>query len=204
MANQVQPEGPAREDSAHFRSEDPSGSDAFILTLLLALAAFSLSYILSGRTDGFLELGVWVFSLVFCSYLIADSIYGIVKRKGEWLGGLLVDGDGIVDRSSWVSVGRVYWHEIKAIYPINPSYFGLPMPRHVIGLDVKDSYIRRRSARIRFKVWLNRHFFRAPDIQLSCKCLKGSWGRILSVLQDRLWKHELRSISEAKQLESGS
>ncbi len=201
MENGIQPKHPSTEDSVHFRSEDSSGSDAFRMNLLLALAVFSLAYILSGRIDGLFELGVWVFCLVFCTYLIADRIYGIVKAKGKGLRGVLVDGDGILDRSSWVSVGRVYWHEIKAIYPINPSFFGIPLPRQGIGLDVRDSFILRRSARIRLKVWLNRKVFRAPDIQLSSGKLRTRREQILLVLQDALRRYELRSISEAKNLD---
>lgn len=203
MENGIQPKQHSGEDSVHFRSEDSSGSDAFRLNLLLVLAVFSLAYILSGRIDGLLELGVWVFCLVFCTYLIADSIYGIVKAKGKGLRGVLVDGDGILDRSSWVSVGRVYWHEIKTIYPINPSFFGIPLPRQVIGLDVRDGFLLRRSARIRFKVWLNRKVFRTPDIQLSSGKLRKSRTQVLFVLQEGLRQYELRSISEAKELDPG-
>jgi hypothetical protein len=76
--------------------------------------------------------------------------------------------------------------------------------RQNIGLDVTDSYLQRGSAWIRFKVWLRRHFTRSGDLEVRAKTLKGSRDEILKVLQDGLRDHELRFISEAKELESGS
>jgi len=187
--------GPLEEGSVHFRSEDRSLSGTFHLALALGLVILSLAFLLSGQVNNFLEALPWIFFLVFSSCLFADFVYDAIR--GRDVRGLLVDGDGIVDRSSWAAVGRIYWPEIKAIY-------GLPRSTALIGVDVTDSYLQRKSARIRFKVWLRRRIFRSPDFQVSEGYLKDSRERILKVLQNGLSEYELRSVSEAKELESGS
>jgi hypothetical protein len=100
-------------------------------------------------------------------------------------------------------VGRISWHEIRAFYPLNPSLFGVPVPRLFIGLGVTDSYLQRKSALIRFRVWFRRHFSSSGDLEVPAKILKGRRDEILQVLQDGLGQYGLRSISEAKELESG-
>jgi len=204
MGKQAPPEKLYEKGVILFRSEDPSGFDAFKLTLFMGSAVFSLAYLLSGRVDAPLEFAAWAFVLLFSSYLIADGTYNVIRWWGKDLGGFLVDGDGIEDRSSWSSLGRVYWPEIKVVFPVNPSFLGLPMAHYLIGLKVTDSYLQRKPTWIRFRIWLNRKVFRTPDLQISSKRLRNSPERILRVLQDQLREYELRSISEGKELESGS
>jgi hypothetical protein len=193
-----------------FRSEG-SPSDAFRLAVYVWLAAIPLSGLLSGVVDGFpgfpeLVVGffILVFILVFFSYPIASGTYNAIQVKGTDLGGLWVKSDGIVDRSSWGRFCRVHWPEIKVIYPANKTFFGVPMGRQFIGLEVTDSYLQRKPTWIRFRIWMNRKVFKAPDLRFSTRRLRDSRERILLALQDGLRQYELRSISEAKELEGGS
>jgi hypothetical protein len=205
MPTQAPPNQASQEEgSILFRSEDPSGSDAFRITVFMGTAAFSLAYLLSGRVSRPLELFAWAFILVFSSYFIANATYNVIRWWGKDLGGFLVDGDGVVDQSSWSGFGRVFWREIKAIDPVTSSFFGLPMRMKLIGIEVTDSYVNRRPTWIRFRIWMNRKVFKSPDLHFSSKRLKNSHERILRELQDRLREYELRSISEAKELESGN
>ena len=203
-AKETLPSQGSEEDSILFRSEDPSGSDAFRITVFMGTAAFSLAYLLSGRVNSPLELFAWAFVLLFSSYFIANATYNVIRGWGKNLGGFLVDGDGVVDQSSWSGFGRVYWREIKAIDPVKSSFFGLPMGLKVIGIEVTDSYVSRRPAWIRFRIWLNRKAFRSPGLQFSSKYLQNSPERILRELQDRLREYELHLISAGKDLESGN
>ncbi|MBT8397626.1 MAG: hypothetical protein HKO65_01880 [Gemmatimonadetes bacterium] len=191
------------ETSILFRAEIASGWEGFRLTVFMGTAVFSLSYLLSGRVNSPLELFAWVFCLVFSSYLIADATYNVIRLWGKDLGGFLADADGVLDRSSWSAFGRVFWPEIRAIYPIPSSFLGTSKASPLIGLDVMDSYVKRRPAWIRFRIWLNRRVFRTPDLQFSSKNLRNSPERILRELQDRLEDYELRSISMGKELERG-
>ena len=197
MTEEVLPEGPLEEGSVHFQSAGNTTLRAVAICLVLVMA--SLWLLLSDGPLG--EKAFGVLGSVFFGSVTVIHLFNLAR--GKKLGGLWVDGDGIVDRTSYSPMGRVYWHEIKAIYPINPSFFGIPLPRQGIGLDVRDSYILRRSARIRFKVWLNKKVFRAPDIQLSSGKLRNSRTQVLFVLQRGLRQYELRSISEGKELDPG-
>jgi hypothetical protein len=154
--------------------------------------------------DGILEHLAWVLILVFSTYFMADGTYNVAKLKWDESGGLMVDAEGIVNRSSWDGFGRVYWHEVKAIYPVRPLFFKLSTRHLLYGLDVTDSYLARKPRWIRFRILMNRRFLKAPDLQFSSRNLRESPQWILEVLQDRLQEYELRSISEAKELESGS
>jgi hypothetical protein len=203
MDEQSQPHPLSEVDPVLFRPES-SGSDAFRLTVYLGVAVFSLSYLLSGRVDGILEYLAWVLILVFSNYFMADGTYNVAKLKWDESGGLMVDAEGIVDRSSWDGFGRVFWHEIKTIFPVSRSFFKLPTRHGLIGIDVTDSYLARKPRWIRFRISMNRRVFKAPDLQLSSRNLRETPEWILKVLQDRFHQYELLSISAAKQLESGN
>ncbi|MFC1790860.1 hypothetical protein ACFL0I_00115 [Gemmatimonadota bacterium] len=91
---------------------------------------------------------------------------------------------------------------MKAVYPIDritlsQVFLDFSWDGSHIGLDVRDSYLRRRPA------WMRLLSNRSGHLLLSSQNLKGNRDEILRVLQERLEQYELRSVSEAKQLESG-
>ena len=115
-----------------------------------------------------------------------------------------MDEEGIVDRTDRFPNGQVLWSEIKAIRRVNKSILGIPLGGWMIGLDVSDTFLRRKPALKRFRVWFNRHIKNKADIYLYTGGISQSRDEILTVLQDRFDRYEIRSISEAKQLESGN
>ena len=202
MEDGILPEGPLEDDSVQFQPSGNTKRRAVALSLAMTLA--SLWLFLADLPSGSFHKVFSFLAFVFFGSLTVIHLFNLVK--GKELGGLLVDGDGIVARNSYSPIGRIYWHEIKAVYPVDKASLpGLPKENLGIGLDVTDSYLQRRSAGMRRNVWMSRHVFRwMPDILISSITLKGSRGEILKVLQNGLRRHELRSISEAKELESGS
>jgi hypothetical protein len=200
MTDEVLPDSPRGEESVHFQSVENLTFKA--VAICLAFILVSLWLLLSGWGNGLFEVSLGILGLAFFGSV--TILHLINLAKGQRLGGLLVNGDGIVDRTSYSPVGRVFWSEIKAIYPVRKSFFpGFAKDLPVIGLDVTDSYLQRTSAKVRRSIWWTRHIFRAPDIQISAKTLNASRETILRVLEDGLRQYELRSISEAKELKSG-
>ena len=200
MKDEVLPEGPLEEDAVHFQSERRTPLRAVAIGSVFVLV--SLWLLLSDGLFGLFQQTVIVLALVFFGFVTVTHLSHL--GKGKALGGLLVDGDGIVDRTTYSPIGRVYWHEIKAIYPVEKTFFpGFSTDLPVIGLDVTDSFLQRKPAKIRRNVWWTRHVFRAPDIQIPSKTLTASREEILRALEGGLRQYELRSIWEAKQLESG-
>ena len=198
MTDEVLPESPPEEGPVHFLQA--KGSTLRVFAISLALILGSLGLRLSGWPLPSLIETVSFGCLVVFPAVIAGQLYDLAT--GNRPAGLLVDGDGIVDRTTTDSVGRVYWEEIKAVYPVSQSFFpGFAKDLPVIGLDVTDSYLQRTSAGKRRKFWWTK---RVPNIQIPSQLLRGSRDEILKVLQDRLEQYELRSVSEAKRLESGS
>jgi hypothetical protein len=195
------PEAP-REDSILFRREDPSGWDAFRLTLYFGFAVFSLAFLLSGKVVTFSGMAAWIVVLAFSVFFTVDGTYNALRMMGKSFGGLVIDEEGILERSSWSSFGRVFWEEIRAIHPGSSSFLGMPKAHRLIGLDVTESYLERRPAWIRFKIRLNRKVFRVPDLQFSSRVLKDSPEQIFRLLKKRLFEHELRVISNGKESES--
>jgi len=181
-----------------FQPENPSGADAFRLTLYLGFAVFSLSFLLSGRVDTFFGFAAWSIVLALSLFFVVDGTYNAVRMIGKSFGGLVVDEEGILDRTSWGSFGRVFWEEIRVIHPGRASFLGIPTAHRLIGLDVTESYLERKPPWIRFRIRLNRRVFRVPDLQLSSRGLKDSPEHIVMVLKKRLWEQELRSISDGK------
>jgi len=202
MTDEVLPESPLREDSVHFQSAKSTPQGAVAIGLVFVFGSACL--LLLDGPFGLIQKALSTLALVFLGSLTVIHLYNLAK--GKELGGLLVDGDGIVDRTSYSPIGRIYWHEIKTVYPVAKSYLpGLPKERLGIGLDVTDSYLQRKTVGIRRNVWMARHVFRwMPDILISSITLRGSREEVLQVLQGGLMKHQLHSISRAKELESGS
>ncbi len=200
MDHEALPEGPPGKDPVHIKPEENVTLRALAVCLAFVLA--SLWLLLSVGPSGLLQQILGILALAFFGFLTVVHLFNLAK--GKRLGGLFVNGNGIDVQTSYSPIGRVFWHEIKAVYPVRRSFFpGFSKDLPLIGLDVTDSYVRKQSAGKRFNFWLSRHLFRAPDIQIPSKNLIATQERILRVLQDGLRHHELRSISEAKELESG-
>ena len=196
MTEEVLPEGPVEEDSVHFQSK--RGLAKGPIAGLFAFTLGSLLLLLSGWAGRPLWLWVVTFPLVLSSFFTVLNVLRLRRLlKGEGPGGLLVDNDGIVDRQGLM--GRVAWDEIIEIYPFEFSFFGKSLDRHNIVLEVTDS-LQRRLPRSQ----VPRAWNKSSHLALGTKNLEGSRDEILQVLQDGLLKHQLRSISEAKELESGS
>jgi hypothetical protein len=204
MRDEVLSERPLEEESLHFHSErDGWGWWPWILLVVGVLGTFrSLWEILIWQVDGFWDGVVEVFMPI--PYAIFATLGIVCLTKGRKPDGLLIDEEGIEDRTDRFPNDRVYWSEIKAIFPINKSILGISVGRFLIGLNLTDTYLRRKSALTRFRVWWNRHITRKADIYLYTGGMSEDRDEVLTVLQDRLDQYEIRAISEAKQLESGS
>lgn len=204
MTDEVLPESLPKGDPVHFHSEGELSGCVSILTVCFGLfgtVAWVLR-LLRWQEDSLFDAVLVVLMPVLFSSIAALGFYSLIK--GRRLEGLLVDEEGIVDRTKRFPAGRIYWHEIKSVYLFNLFLLPFPPFSRFIGVDVADSYVRNQSLFNRFNIWLNRHLSHAPDIPLVIKDLSSDRKTILSVLEERLRKFELRSISEAKELESGS
>ena len=91
--------------------------------------------------------------------------------------GLILDSIGIVDRSSGVAVGRVAWHDIRAISAI-----------HVVGqsfltLHLKNpqQYLQRGNFVQRQAHKLNYRFYGSP-VQIAAGTLKISFGELMNLV----------------------
>jgi hypothetical protein len=196
-------ESTAKNDSVHFRTEEDRSGCLLIGVVLAGLATTYLS--LEGLRSGGLEFW-WegVKELLFLACGLAMAGTGLMSLvRGSPIDGLLVDGEGIVEKTKRFSAGRIYWREIRSVHLFNPTFLGIPMNRRFIGVDITDSYRQRHSTWKRLNFWLTRTFSRAPEIVLDAKNLSASREKVLAVLEDGLRRYELRSISEAKKLEPG-
>jgi hypothetical protein len=203
MTEEVLPESPLREGSVHFRTEeDMSGCMAMGLLVMGILAALgALLSLFSGEVEGFSDISGEVLILLSSTVLAGQASYSLIR--GQTVEGLLVDGDGIVDRTKRFPAGRIYWHEIKSVDLFDRTFLPFPIFRRFIGVYVTDGYLLNQPTFKRVSIWLIRTLTRSPDIQIDTKNLSGSRDEILKALEDGIRNNELRSISEAKALESG-
>jgi hypothetical protein len=189
----IQPESPLRE--GHVQFQPRRGITLRTVGVGLAVAGCSLGLLLSGIADRFNASWGVIFVLVV---FVPLMLFHLSRQlSGDGLGGLLVDDEGIVDQQGFL--GRVPWEEIRGIRPVDQSFFGIPIDRQGIGLEVTQELRQRKPA---WKV--PRFRGRSGPLLLPTNNLEGSRDEILRVLQDRFEQYELRSIAEGKELESGS
>lgn len=191
------PEAPLEEDAIHF---GPRGDVTLRATLIgLGMTLFAFWTFLSDWARGPLDEVFSLFALAFFGGITV--LHSVNLIRGRRFGGLLVDGDGFVLQPPTSRAGRIHWHQVKAIYPIERSFpWGLRKDRFNIGIDLTDSFARRNPARMRLGFWLSRRLSLGPDMLISSVNLDGSRDEILTALQDRFREFELHAVMEGKQL----
>lgn len=147
--------------------------------LVLAILLFFLWFLVAGiewdlhpLVDWVPDRLIWGAGALWMSGALAENVYRLVGGYE----GVLIDEDGIDDRSRMLSLGRVHWDEIRSAGPFWRSF---------VKLDLSRAYFDRSSFWKRAHLWIRRHVFRLP-IGFSCGMLESGRVEVLWALQSGL------------------
>ena len=149
---------------------------------VIALSTAKLKFLLFASL-GFVAAGIWfwlfpeqvrrwhpdvvqVYALIAVAFFGICAVYVALKQRDPGPG-LVIDAEGLIDRSSGVAAGRVPWADIKGltVHEVRGQPF--------LAVDVHDpqKYVARANPLMRPVVAMNMKLFGSP-IQLSAVTLQ--------------------------------
>jgi hypothetical protein len=124
---------------------------------------------------------VFIFISGFASVLFFGfTTFSIIKKLFQTSMGLIINDEGIIDNSSGVSAGMIFWKDIEYI-----DYFAV-LNQKFIRIIVKnpDEYINRQTSLVKRKMMTANYKNQGSPIQISANTLKINFKKLYELLQN--------------------
>jgi len=163
----------------------------FILSLFFIAIGFGIIWIYDDQNLRNVRIFVTGFAIIDILFFGLCGLYSCVKifdRKP----GLVVNNNGIIDNSSFMSVGLVKWENITDVR-VTDVVIDLGVVRHnqkILTIEVNNAkeIIGSQKSFKRFLMSLNNNFYKSP-IQISSVGLKCSFQELHNILKEQLSIH---------------